>query len=192
MSIINCKVFHMKTVFVTFKPFSSFQDILFWTKNDIFNQISHLSTLVPEVFLQNFSSRKSEPAVKRWQRVTKWQGERKKAVVTLPSNLTFMQTTGSWSDPWSLIGWYFCKQANQFWLVCLIVTTKGTLRIFLTSFILVNFASPPGRKIVCKINETARGDSLLTVFATLCCRFAASSLFREQKFQEKRLRPGFH
>ena len=183
MSIINCKVFHMKTVFVTFKPFSSFQDILFWTKNDIFNQISHLSTLVPEVFLQNFSSRKSEPAVKRWQRVTKWQGERKKAVVTLPSNLTFMQTTGSWSDPWSLIGWYFCKQANQFWLVCLIVTTKGTWRIFLTSFILVNFASPPGRKIVCKINETTRGDSLLTVsrLSVVALRLALSFMNKNSK-----------
>ena len=48
-----------------------------------------------------------------------------------------------------------------------------------------------GKKIVCKINETARGDSLLTV-SRLCCGFAASSLFCEEKFQEKRLGPGFH
>ena len=44
----------MKTVLVTFKRFSSFQDILFEEKIDMFNQISHSSTLVPEVFLEIF------------------------------------------------------------------------------------------------------------------------------------------
>ena len=48
----------------------------------------------------------------------KRRGEREKPLVTLTSNLTSMQTTGSGSDPRALIGWYFFKRANQFdWLV---------------------------------------------------------------------------
>ena len=35
----------------------------------------------------------------------KRRGEREKPLVTLASNLTFMQTTGSGSDPRALIGW---------------------------------------------------------------------------------------
>ena len=48
----------------------------------------------------------------------KRRGETEKPLVTLTSNLTSMQTTGSGSDPRALIGWYFFKRANQFdWLV---------------------------------------------------------------------------
>ena len=48
----------------------------------------------------------------------KRRGERETPLVTLASNLTFMQTTGSGSDPRALIGWYFSKHVNQFdWLV---------------------------------------------------------------------------
>ena len=48
----------------------------------------------------------------------KRRGEREKPLVTLASNLTFMKTTGSGSDPQALIGWYFFKHAKQFdWLV---------------------------------------------------------------------------
>ena len=42
----------------------------------------------------------------------KHRGERENPLVTLASNLTFIQTTGSGSDPRALIGWYFYKDAN--------------------------------------------------------------------------------
>lgn len=64
---------------------------------------------------------------------------------------------------------------------CLIVTTKGMLRIFLTSFILVNFASlHQGKKIVCKINETAKGHFLLTV-----SRLSVAALWLALSFAKK-------
>ena len=60
---------------------------------------------VPKVFL-DFSSRKrsrgSRGAATTESR--KRRGEREKPLVTLASNLTFMQTTGSGSDPRALIG----------------------------------------------------------------------------------------
>ena len=55
-------------------------------------------TLVPEVFL-DFSSRKNQrQAVKRRQQVAKAKWRERKPPVTLASNLTVMQTTGSGSD----------------------------------------------------------------------------------------------
>ena len=57
-----------------------------------------ISTLVPEVFL-DFSSRKNQrQAVKRRQQVAKAKWRERKPPVTLASNLTVMQTTGSGSD----------------------------------------------------------------------------------------------
>ena len=63
-----------------------------------------LLTLVPEVFL-DFSSRMRSRA-SREAATTSCESdeEREKPLVTLASNLTFMQTTGSGSDPRALIG----------------------------------------------------------------------------------------
>ena len=62
-------------------------------------------TLVPEVFL-DFSSRKRSRASREGgdNESRKRRGEREKPLVTLASNLTFMQTIGSGSDPRALIG----------------------------------------------------------------------------------------
>ena len=55
----------------------------------------------------------------------------------------------------------FLQTCKSIWLVCLIVTTKGMLRIFLTSFILVNFASlHQGRKLF--VNENCKRWLLTT------------------------------
>ena len=84
-----------------------------------------LKTVGPHVpwsqrfFLIFLCERDQEQAAKRRQGVAKaTRREREKPLVTLASNLTFMQTTGSGSDPQALIGCYFFKHANQFdWLV---------------------------------------------------------------------------
>ena len=56
-------------------------------------------------FLIFLRERDQEQAAKRRQRVAKaTRREREKPLVTLASNLTFMQTTGSGSDPRALIG----------------------------------------------------------------------------------------
>ena len=62
-------------------------------------------TLVPEVFL-DFSSRKRSTGKPQSgdNESQKRRGEGEKPLVTLASNLTFMQTTGSGSDPRALIG----------------------------------------------------------------------------------------
>ena len=60
----------MKTIFVTFKPFSAFQDVMFGRKkNDIFIQVhvSHLSTPVPEVFLEIFLPERERERAGKWR-----------------------------------------------------------------------------------------------------------------------------
>ena len=79
----------------------------------LWNSIWCPLTLVPEVFW-NFSSRKRERAAKRRQVVAMRRGGREKPLVTFASNLTFMQMTGSGSDPRALNGWYFYKHTNLF------------------------------------------------------------------------------
>ena len=64
----------------------------------------------------------------------KRQGEREKPPVTLASDLTFMQTTGSGSDPRAFIGWFFFQTRTPIWLARLIVTTEETLRTFTPHF----------------------------------------------------------
>ena len=63
------------------------------------------STLVPEVFV-DFSLRKRSRASSEAATTSRENDEEreKKSLVTLASNLTFMQTTGSGSDPRALIG----------------------------------------------------------------------------------------
>ena len=69
--------------------------------------IGCLSTLVPEEFLD---PRSGEDASQN--------GEKRKPLVTLDLNLTFMHTPGSVSDPQARIGSYFYKHANHYdWFV---------------------------------------------------------------------------
>ena len=55
-------------------------------------------------FLIFLRERDQEQAAKRRQRVAKVTRRERKPLVTLTSNLTIMQTTGSVSDPRALIG----------------------------------------------------------------------------------------
>ena len=64
----------------------------------------------------------------------KWREERENSLVTFASNLTFMQMTGSGSDPRALIGSIFFQTRKPIWLARLIVTTEGTVRIFTPHF----------------------------------------------------------
>ena len=75
-------------------------------KNDIFNQVhvSHLSTLVPEVFLEIFLPERERASWEVETMSCEAARRERKTSGTLASNLTFMQTTGSGSDPWALIG----------------------------------------------------------------------------------------
>ena len=79
----------------------------------------------------------------------KRRGEREKPLVTLASNLTFMQMTGSGSDPRELIGWYFFKHANQF--DCFVPRERWRFLHLISEgkFCL----SLPGKKIVCILHS---------------------------------------
>ena len=62
----------------------------------------------------------------------KRRGEREKPLVTLASNLTFMQTT--WHDDMGVDCFIVFQTRKPIWLARLIVTTEGTLRIFTPHF----------------------------------------------------------
>ena len=91
--------------------------------------------------------------MKRRQRVAKRRGGRVKPLVTLPSfhaddRVRIWPSGADW-----LI---FLETCKSIWLVRLTVTTEGMLRIFLTSFLLVNFASLyQGRKLF--VSENCKG-----------------------------------
>ena len=81
----------------------------------------------------------------------KRRGEREKPLVTLVANLTFMQTTGSGSDPQALIGWYFFNTHTNL-IGSFNCNYRRDVEDFHTSFGL----SLPGKKIVCHYEPQGR------------------------------------
>ena len=91
-------------------------------------------TLVPSFFLFFFAKEIKSKLRSGNNESRKWREERENSLVTFASNLTFMQMTGSGSDPRALIGSIFFQTRKPIWLARLIVTTEGTLRIFTPHF----------------------------------------------------------
>ena len=107
------------------------------------------STLVPEVFLEIFlRGRESES----WSGDNESRSSEERENNLLLPYLTFVQMTRSGSDPlWRWLVDMFRNMQINIWLIRLTVTTEGMLRIFFTSFLLVNFASLyQGRKLFVK------------------------------------------
>ena len=74
-------------------------------------------TLVPSFFLFFFAKEiKSKPRSGN-NESRKWREERENSLVTFASNLTFMQMTGSGSDPRALIGSIFFQTRKPIWLI---------------------------------------------------------------------------
>ena len=98
---------------------------------------------------------------------------------TLASNLTFMQTTGSGSDPWALIGWNFYKYTNQFdWFVWFQLLRR--CRGYFSPHSFGKFClSPPGKKIGCNISENCKRWLLIVSWLFVAFSWLALSFMKK-------------
>ena len=104
-------------------------------------------TLVPEVFLFFIAWAARDPQSGKHR---SHKAVRKKNLFTLDLNLTFMQMTGSWSDPSAQIGWYFYKQPNKYdWSIWLAIT-RGQWGYLLLPFFCVYMYLYQGKKLLAK------------------------------------------